>query len=309
MIHVAVKILYHKIVPIETINLRGLMSNPSLSIEEDGCKLVRPGTGKSEAVFVKIIAVLCGEVFMELKGQVALVTGSARGIGKAIAESLAKKGADIVVADVNLEEALYASAEIAKLGVRSEAFRLDVSRSEEVIRVFEDIQKNFGRLDILVNNAGITRDGLLLRMKEEDWDLVININLKGAFLCSKEAVKIMTKQRYGRIINIASVVAFMGNPGQVNYSASKAGIVGLTKTIAKEYASRGITANAVAPGFIMTAMTEALPDNVKEEMKKAIPMARFGTVEDVAKAVVFLSSPDSGYITGQVIHVNGGMYM
>lgn len=309
MIHVAVKILYHKIVPIETINLRGLMSNPSLSIEEDGCKLVRPGTGKSEAVFVKIIAVLCGEVFMELKGQVALVTGSARGIGKAIAESLAKKGADIVVADVNLEEALYASAEIAKLGVRSEAFRLDVSRSEEVIRVFEDIQKDFGRLDILVNNAGITRDGLLLRMKEEDWDLVININLKGAFLCSKEAVKIMTKQRYGRIINIASVVAFMGNPGQVNYSASKAGIVGLTKTIAKEYASRGITANAVAPGFIMTAMTEALPDNVKEEMKKAIPMARFGTVEDVAKAVVFLSSPDSGYITGQVIHVNGGMYM
>lgn len=246
---------------------------------------------------------------MEFKGQVALVTGSARGIGKAIAEGLAQKGVNVVIADVNLEEALKTSSEIAGLGVRSQALRLDVSSSKEVTGVFEDIQRNFGRLDILVNNAGITRDGLLLRMKEEDWDLVININLKGSFLCSKEAVKIMAKQRYGRIVNIASVVAFMGNPGQVNYSASKAGIVGLTKTIAKEYASRGITANAVAPGFIMTAMTEALPDNVKEEMKKAIPMARFGTVMDVANAVVFLSSPDSGYITGQVIHVNGGMYM
>lgn len=246
---------------------------------------------------------------MEFKGQVALVTGSARGIGKAIAEGLAQKGVNVVIADVNLEEALKTSSEIAGLGVRSQALRLDVSSSKEVTGVFEDIQRNFGRLDILVNNAGITRDGLLLRMKEEDWDLVININLKGAFLCSKEAVKIMAKQRYGRIVNIASVVAFMGNPGQVNYSASKAGIVGLTRTIAKEYASRGITANAVAPGFIMTAMTEALPDNVKEEMKKAIPMGRFGTVMDVANAVVFLSSPDSGYITGQVIHVNGGMYM
>lgn len=246
---------------------------------------------------------------MEFKGQVALVTGSARGIGKAIAEGLAHKGVDVIIADVNLDEAINTSREIANWGVRSQAFRLDVSRSEEVKKVFEDIQKNFGRLDIIVNNAGITRDGLLLRMKEEDWDLVININLKGAFLCSKEAVRMMSKQRYGRIVNIASVVAFMGNPGQVNYSASKAGIVGLTKTIAKEYASRGITANAVAPGFIMTAMTEALPEEVKEEMKRAIPMARFGTVEDVAKAVIFLSSPESGYITGQVIHVNGGMYM
>lgn len=246
---------------------------------------------------------------MEFRGQVALITGSARGIGKAIAEGLAHYGVDVVIADVNLDEALNTSREIANLGVRSQAFRLDVSRSEEVKNVFEEIQKNFGRLDILVNNAGITRDGLLLRMKEEDWDSVININLKGAFLCSKEAVRMMSKQRYGRIVNIASVVAFMGNPGQVNYSASKAGIVGLTKTIAKEYASRGITANAVAPGFIMTAMTEALPEEVKEQMKRAIPMARFGTVEDVAKAVIFLSSPESGYITGQVIHVNGGMYM
>lgn len=246
---------------------------------------------------------------MEFKGQVALITGSARGIGKAIAIGLAQKGVNIAIADVNLEEALNTSREIAKLGVRTEAFGLDVSISEEVKRVFEDIYKSFGRLDILVNNAGITRDSLLLRMKEEDWDSVININLKGAFLCSKEAVKIMTRQRYGRIVNISSVVAFIGNSGQVNYSASKAGIVGLTKTIAKEYASRGITANAVAPGFIMTAMTEALPEDVKEEMRKAIPMGRFGTVEDVAGAVIFLSSPESGYITGQVIHVNGGMYM
>ena len=176
-------------------------------------------------------------------------------------------------------------------------------------KAFEDIVKEFGRIDIVVNNAGITRDGLVLRMKEEDWDAVININLKGVFLCSKEAVKVMVKQKYGRIINIASVVAFMGNPGQANYSASKAGIVGLTKTIAREYASRGITVNAVAPGFIATAMTDALAENVKQEMLKSIPVGKFGSVDDVANAVSFLASPESGYITGQVIHVNGGMYM
>lgn len=246
---------------------------------------------------------------MEFKGQVALVTGSARGIGKAIAEGLARKGADIVIADVNLEEARETSHEIEKNGVKTMAVKLDVSKSEEVVKTFEEIMKGFGRLDILVNNAGITRDSLLLRMKEEDWDSVINVNLRGVFLCSKEAVKIMSRQRYGRVVNIASVVAFIGNPGQANYSASKAGIVGLTKTTAKEYAGRGITSNAVAPGFIITAMTDALPENVKEEMKKAIPMTRFGSVDDVANAVVFLSSPSSGYITGQVLHVNGGMYM
>ena len=246
---------------------------------------------------------------MEFKGQVALVTGSSRGIGKSIAERLARRGADVVIADVNLEEAQSTADAIAKNGVRAMAVKLDVSRSEDAAKSFEETIKGLGRLDILVNNAGITRDSLLLRMKEEDWDAVINVNLKGVFLCSKEAVKIMSKQRYGRIINIASVVAFIGNPGQANYSASKAGIVGLTKTVAKEYASRGITSNAVAPGFITTAMTDALQEHVKEEMKKAIPMARFGTVDDVANAVVFLASPDSGYITGQVIHVNGGMYM
>ncbi|MBI4683874.1 MAG: 3-oxoacyl-[acyl-carrier-protein] reductase [Nitrospirae bacterium] len=246
---------------------------------------------------------------MDFKGQVAIVTGGARGIGKSIAEALATKGVNPVIADIGLEQAGETSAGIERLGVKSMAVSLDVSKAEEVIRVFDDILKEFGRIDILVNNAGITRDSLIMRMKEEDWDAVISVNLKSVFLCSREAIKVMTKQRYGRIINIASVVAFMGNPGQANYSASKAGIVGLTKTIAKEYASRGITANAVAPGFITTAMTDKLPDNVKEEMKKAIPLGRFGMPEDVANAVVFLASPQASYITGQIMHVNGGMYM
>ncbi len=247
---------------------------------------------------------------MDLKDQVVLVTGGARGIGKAIAENFAGKGAHLVIADISPGSAEETAKEIsATTGGRTLALGLDVSKAEEVTSAFEKILKEFGRLDVAINNAGITRDGLILRMKEEDWDAVININLKGVFLCSKEAVKLMVKQRYGRIINIASVVAFMGNPGQANYSASKAGIVGLTKTIAKEYASRGITANAVAPGFIATAMTEALPDNIRQEMLKSIPVGTFGSVEDVANAVAFLASPDNGYITGQVIHVNGGMYM
>lgn len=246
---------------------------------------------------------------MEFKGQAALITGGARGIGKAIAEGLARAGADLAIADVSLENAEATAKELASLGVRTRAIRLDVSKSDEVTRAFEEVVKEFGRLDILINNAGITRDGLILRMKEDDWDAVININLKSVFLCSKEAVKVMVKQKYGRIVNIASVVAFMGNPGQANYSASKAGIVGLTKTTAREYASRGLTVNAVAPGFISTAMTDALSENVKQEMFKNIPAGKFGSVEDVANAVVFLASPASGYITGQVVHVNGGMYM
>lgn len=246
---------------------------------------------------------------MDFKGQVALVTGGARGIGKTIAEDLAKKGVNLAIADVSAESASETAKELAARGVRTQSLRLDVSKSDQVVKAFEDIVREFGRLDIVVNNAGITRDGLILRMKEEDWDAVININLKGVFLCSKEAVKVMVKQKYGRIINIASVVAFMGNPGQANYSASKAGIVGLTKTVAREYASRGITVNAVAPGFIATAMTDALAENVKQEMLKSIPVGKFGSVEDVAHAVSFLASPESGYITGQVIHVNGGMYM
>lgn len=244
-----------------------------------------------------------------MNGQAAIITGGGRGIGKAIGESLARRGVNIAVVDVNLDIAKEAASDIEKLGVKSIALKADVSNSSEVSGVMENALKEFGKIEILVNNAGITKDGLLLRMKEEDWDAVININLKGTFLFSKEAVKAMSKQRYGRIINIASIVAFMGNPGQANYSASKAGIVGLTKTIAKEYAGRGITANAVAPGFITTAMTDALPENVKQDMLKAIPMNKFGSVEDVAASVVFLASPEAGYITGQIMHVNGGMYM
>jgi 3-oxoacyl-[acyl-carrier protein] reductase len=246
---------------------------------------------------------------MDFRGQVGIVTGGARGIGKAIAEGLAKSGVDLVIAGRNLDAANETAAALTAFGVKAMGVKLDVSNSEEVEKTFEEIRKEFQRIDILINNAGITKDGLLLRMSEAAWDSVININLKGVFLCSREAIKDMAKQRYGRIVNITSVAAFMGNPGQANYSASKAGIVGFTKTIAREYAIRGITVNAVAPGFIETAMTDVLSDRVKEEMKKLIPLGRFGTVEDVANAVIFLASPDSGYITGQVIHVNGGMYM
>jgi 3-oxoacyl-[acyl-carrier protein] reductase len=246
---------------------------------------------------------------MDFRGQVGIVTGGARGIGKAIAEGLAKSGVDLVIAGRNLDAANETAAALTAFGVKAMGVKLDVSNSEEVEKTFEGIRKEFQRIDILINNAGITKDGLLLRMSEAAWDSVIDINLKGVFLCSREAIKDMAKQRYGRIVNITSVAAFMGNPGQANYSASKAGIVGFTKTIAREYAIRGITVNAVAPGFIETAMTDVLSDRVKEEMKKLIPLGRFGTVEDVANAVIFLASPDSGYITGQVIHVNGGMYM
>jgi 3-oxoacyl-[acyl-carrier protein] reductase len=246
---------------------------------------------------------------MDFKGQIAIVTGGGRGIGRAIAEGFAKRGINVALADINPDDAIETAATLRTLGVKAMGIKLDVSKSDEVKKAFEDIRKEFSKIDILVNNAGVTKDGLMIRMKEEDWDMVMDINLKGVFLCSREAIKDMSQRRYGRIVNISSVAAFMGNPGQANYSASKAGIMGLTKTIAKEYASRGITVNAVAPGFITTVMTDVLPENVKEEIKKQIPLGKFGTVEDVANAVIFLASPESGYITGQVIHVNGGMYM
>ncbi len=246
---------------------------------------------------------------MKLKDKIAVVTGAGRGIGRAIAERLAREGAKVVVADLSIQDAEDTVKVLNEMGAVAKAISVDVSSSESVKALFEEVVKEFGGVDILINNAGITRDTLVLRMKEEDWDAVIDVNLKSVFLCSKEAIKLMAKKRFGRIVNIASVVAFMGNPGQANYSASKAGIVGLTKTLAREYASRGITVNAVAPGFIQTAMTEKLPENVKEEMLKSIPLGRFGTVDDVAAAVVFLTLPDASYITGQVIHVNGGMYM
>lgn len=246
---------------------------------------------------------------MRLKDKNAIITGAAQGIGKAIAIGMAKEGANVAVADLNLDLAKATADELRSFGVTGIPVKLDVSRQDDVNAAFETCKKELGSIDILVNNAGITKDNVLMRMKEEDWDAVIDINLKGSFFCAREAVKIMTKQRYGKIISISSVVAFMGNPGQANYSASKAGLIGLTKTIAKEYAARGIRANAVAPGFIQTAMTDVLSDAVKDEMKKAIPLGQFGSTDDVASAVIFLASKEADYITGQVIHVNGGMYM
>jgi len=245
-----------------------------------------------------------------MKGQTAIITGSSRGIGRTTAEEFAKRGVNIVIVDIDEERAKQSAEEIKnQFGVETLGLKADVSNADDVKTLFEKSLKKFSKIEILVNNAGITKDNLLIRMKDEEWDAVLNINLKGAFLCSREAIKNMSKIKYGRIINIASVVAFTGNPGQVNYSASKAGLIGLTKTLAKEYASRGITVNAVAPGFIQTAMTEKLPEKVKEEMLRTIPLQRFGTTIDVANAIIFLALPESGYITGQVIHVNGGMYM
>jgi len=246
---------------------------------------------------------------MNLTGKIALVTGAAQGIGRDIALALAVDGADVAICDINLEAAQKTAMDIESHGRKSLALKADVAASNEVTAIFEQIISKFGKIDLLVNNAGITRDGLILRMKDEDWDLVLSINLKGAFLCAKAALKYMTKQRSGSIINIASIVGAMGNAGQANYVASKAGLIGLTKTIAREYANRGITANAVAPGFIDTAMTQALSDDVRAGLAKQIPMGKLGTPEDVANAVRFLASPWASYITGQVIHVNGGMYM
>ena len=246
---------------------------------------------------------------MELEGKVALITGSAQGIGKAIALLLASHGADIVVSDINIEKAQETKREIEELGRRSMAIKVDVSRLEEVEHMVEEIIKEFGKIDILINNAGITRDKLILRMTEEDWDLVINVNLKGTFNCTKAVIKYMSRQKSGKIVNIASVVGEMGNPGQANYSASKAGVIGFTKTIAREYAQRGINVNAIAPGYIETPMTEVLPDKVREDLKRMIPMERLGKPEDVAQAVLFLVSEASNYITGQVLNVNGGIYM
>lgn len=246
---------------------------------------------------------------MHLKGKTALVTGGAQGIGRAIALNLANAGADVAVSDINIDMARKTSDEIAALGVKSAAIGGNVADSESAKKMVDEAVEALGGLFILVNNAGITRDNLIMRMKDEDWDLVLDVNLKGSFNCAKAALKHMSKARGGRIINIASVVGAMGNAGQANYVASKAGLIGLTKTIAREYASRNITANAVAPGFIDTAMTQALPEKVREELMGQIPLGRLGTAEDVAGAVGFLASDFAAYITGVVIHVNGGMYM
>lgn len=246
---------------------------------------------------------------MELEGKVALVTGAAQGIGKAIGYLLAQRGADIVVSDINLEKAEETAREIETLGRRALAVRANVAVLDEVEKMVQGMIDRFSRIDILVNNAGIARDKLLLRMTEEDWDLVLDINLKGTFHCTKAVIRYMSKQRSGKIVNIASVVGAMGNAGQANYSASKAGVIGFTKTIAREFAGRGINVNAIAPGYIVTTMTDILPEKAKEELKRMIPMERLGQPEDVAQAALFLVSEASSYVTGQVIHVNGGIYM
>ena len=245
-----------------------------------------------------------------------VVTGASRGIGRSICLSLASPDTQIYFnyfspGNPEAEEAAAAETEklVADLGSSADSMSVDVADAKDVEAFFEKIVDETGRVDILVNNAGITKDGLLVRMKENDWNMVLNINLKGAFTCTRLAAKIMMKQRYGRIVNIASVVGVSGNPGQANYSASKAGLIGLTKTAAKELAARNVTVNAVAPGFIETDMTAALSEKARTAMLDQVPMRRGGQPEDVAAAVKFLASDDAAYITGQVIHVNGGMYM
>lgn len=243
------------------------------------------------------------------KEKVAVITGASRGIGRSIALALAAQGATIVAVDMDQASTEAVVAELQAAGARALAVVGNVTVTADVERMIDAATEAYGRVDILVNNAGITRDGLLMRMKDEDWDAVLNVNLKGAFLCTRAAFKVMSKQRYGRIINIASIVGQMGNAGQANYCASKAGLIGLTKSNAREMAKRNITVNAVAPGFIATAMTDALSDKVRAELTSQIPMDRLGSADDIANAVLFLASEASGYITGHVMAVNGGMYM
>ena len=246
---------------------------------------------------------------MELQNKLALVTGGAQGIGKTIGEELTKAGAHVALGDVNLEGAQVTAEAINNNGGSASAIKIDVSNATEVQQVFDFIMKDKKPVDIVVNNAGITRDGLMLRMKEIDWDLVLDINLKGSFLCSQQAAKQMMKQKSGVIVNISSIVGVMGNFGQANYSASKAGVIGLTKTLAREVASRGIRVNAVAPGFIDTEMTRNLDETIRQKLIEQIPLSRLGLPEDVARCVSFLVSDKSSYITGQVINLNGGMLM
>jgi len=247
---------------------------------------------------------------VKLSGKSALVTGASRGIGREIALELAREGADVAVNFAGSEAKAKEVVELIQaMGRKAIAIQADISSGEDVQKMVDETIKQFGKLDILVNNAGITRDQLLMRMKESDWDEVINTNLKGVFLCTKAVTRQMMKQRSGRIINISSIVGVSGNAGQANYVAAKSGVIGLTKTAARELAPRGVTVNAVAPGYISTDMTDQLPEEVKSEMLKQIPLARIGEPKEIAKVVSFLASDDSSYITGQTIHVNGGMYM
>ena len=247
---------------------------------------------------------------MRLKDQVAVITGSARGIGKTIAETFAREGAKIVITDINIEKAQATADEIKnKYNVETIAIASNVTKLSDCENLIAKTLDKFQKIDILVNNAGITKDNLVLRMSEQEWDAVISVNLKGVFNSIKAVTRTMFKQRKGRIINIASVVGIMGNAGQANYSASKGGVIALTKTCAKEFSSRNILVNAIAPGFIKTAMTDALSDEVKAKYAEVIPLKRLGEAQDIANSALFLASEDSSYITGNVINVNGGMYM
>jgi 3-oxoacyl-[acyl-carrier protein] reductase len=245
----------------------------------------------------------------ELDGKIAIVTGAARGIGQAIAVRLASAGADVALCDLDKDWLAETAGQVKGLGRRAECFSVDVGKGEAVQGVVEEIEKAFGRVDILVNNAGITKDMFLMRMSEADWDAVLTVNLKGAFLFTKAVSRTMMKQRSGTIVNMASIIGLIGNAGQCNYAASKAGLIALTKSVAKELASRNIRANAVAPGYIQTKMTEKLPEDIKKKMLDLIPLGRFGLPEDVAKVVLFLASDASAYVTGQVLTVCGGMVM
>jgi len=243
--------------------------------------------------------------------RVVIVTGGSRGIGRQIALKFAQKGAKIIILHYDPDETASdeALSMLREKGVEAKSYKVDVSSHDTVTSLFSDIIKKHGRIDVLVNNAGITRDSLLMRMRVSDWDMVMAVNLKSVFNCTQAVIRKMMKQRSGRIVNISSVVGQIGNAGQANYSASKAGIMGFTKTVAREVAPRGITVNAVAPGFIDTEMTAVLPEQVKEDFIKQIPIGRFGKPEDVAETVYWLCSEAAGYITGQVIHVNGGLFM
>lgn len=242
-------------------------------------------------------------------GKVAVVTGAARGIGRAIAEALANEGADIALCDLKEEWLSETADAVTGMGRKVKCFSVDVSKGESVNAAVEGIVKEFGHIDVMVNNAGITKDTFLIRMSEEDWDSVLSVNLKGTFLFTKAVARPMIKQKSGAIVNIASIIGLIGNAGQCNYAASKAGVIAFTKSTAKELASRNIRVNAVAPGFIETKMTEVLPEEVKQKMLDVIPMKKFGLPVDVAKVVVFLASDYSSYITGQVVNVSGGMVM
>jgi 3-oxoacyl-[acyl-carrier protein] reductase len=249
------------------------------------------------------------KIMFSLQGQIALVTGGSQGIGRATALALAEAGAAVAVMARTLDNCAAVAEEIKSLGQRALAVPGDIGNEEDIKTAVAKVAAELGAISILVNNAAITRDGLLLRMKRDDWDAVINTNLTGVFLLTQQVLQMMTKARKGRIINLTSVVAQSGNPGQANYIASKAGIIGFTKAVAREYAARNITVNAIAPGFIETPMTSVLPESAKEAMLNQIPLKRPGTDQDVAYAVAFLASNEAGYITGQVINVNGGMYM